>query len=858
MADYFPRLMSRTANITRTRANLYVGYQVFPPAINSYQEETAAMSQAAHDELFSSLSSINSDDFLIGSFLSRTPDQEVFDRITRGIPDFSSQKYPEANNTLNNVHRHLRSGYLNERKRLHFLFVRYPTKTSIQDRFSAQLFNSDPFANTKDSDIATFEQKVFNAIPSSFRPVRTDPSHLDWIFERATTRGLYVPDAPRTGSPTVASGPRSFPEVDLSEAAKGTSILSDFVDRYISDDSDITGIDDSFRSNFRNLDKSDIIAVTRPDSRNEIFPSGMTSYQGVFAISGYPTADDYGFQNFTGIVDQASGLDGDFVMRFSYAPEMLDNDRMNKTLKNIADEDESNTESFLDADDYDAKRNEVAEWHSSVRSEAGPVPMRVTTVFAFGGANLEVTRQRMRSMRRMFNESGFKVIQPTGGQRELFKSMFPCYPFGAILEDLAGTTTAKLLGGYAPLRDYRIGDGVGIPFAVDISHGLGQIVHLDLLNATARGNASIACTGAQGKGKSHFMKSVVAWMNDLLQYSVMLDSQGEWATFASTLRDPEIVHVLNPKVSIDPLKVITEPKRASRVFVDVMLPMLGVRPDSEVAAEFARFCSPEARSVNPERNTARGVLESIAEKKDIVFKPILGVVKSMLNDPSMAALIDPVHMGRITVLPPVSMSSHNIVFLTEGLTLPQKGEHVADMTPSKRYTILVNTLVAMLTSYRFEDVRESCVFVGDEMKFYEGLGVLKPLIQDYDRTGRKVGNFVLAGSQTSGEMESDEYGLIRKRLAFGQEKRINSEGALLWADFEPTPALIHEHLHDTSPLDPENNNLPMEGREGECYFNDGTSLGRLRTLPQLSDARAQKADTRTEHFERFQGEQVVS
>ena len=145
--------------------------------------------------------------------------------------------------------------------------------------------------------------------------------------------------------------------------------------------------------------------------------------------------------------------------------------------------------------------------------------------------------------------------------------MLPCVASDSLVDDLYGVTTANLFGGYAPLRSYRLGDGVGIPFAINIDNAMGQIVHLDLLNATERGNASIALTGAQGRGKSYAMKVISTWMDALRLHLVMLDSQGEWATFASGLTSHEIIDLYNARVSIDPLKVIDDPAAASEMFV---------------------------------------------------------------------------------------------------------------------------------------------------------------------------------------------------------------------------------------------------------------------------------------------------
>lgn len=858
MATYWQHLVKRQGNVLYTAdGNVWVNYILNPPAVNVYDDSTIGRLQSCHEELFRNLQEIDSDDILLGGFLARTPDSEVLGRIVQGIPDYSNRNLPEAKKHIEAVNRQLKSGFLNERQRIYWLSVRYPRRMSFWSRFSARFFETDPHETVTDTGIAKFEQKVFQALPRSVAAVRTQPELLDWVYDRATLRGVFVPDKPhmygRGEGPAIRPGTNGFPEVTIDEAAEGTSLMADFLKRFDEKDPELDFAKSTLRNNFKALMESSVIGVERPDFRSADFPVGATSYQGVLAVSGYPTRMDNMFSGFTSIVDQATGMDGDFVMRLSYAPHMESNAALTKTLKNLQDEDEANTKSTLDRSDYDDRRREVLSYHRAIRDEKSPVPMRVTTIFAFGAANLPDARNGMRAIRTKMGQAGFRTFQPTGGKRELWEAMLPGVAAGTLTNGLAGLTTARLLAGYAPARHYMLGDGVGVPVATNNSNALGQIIHMDLLDATSRGNASITVTGAQGKGKSHLMKALVGWMNDLRQYTIMLDPQGEWATYASQFSSHQIIDLVNPTVSIDPLKLIDDEKIASEMLVDLLIPMFGIPSDSEAAAEFAVFVSPDSRRLHPVRNTTRGVFEDLLARKLPVFAPIRGVIRTMLTTPMMAAFVDPEINGRVVNLPPASMTEHNIVFMTKGLRLPRPGTPLNQMNPLERYTFLVNTAVAKLSAWRFDQVTETGAFVGDEMSFYKGSEVLKPLIQDQDRAGRKFKKFVIAGSQTADEFDQDEYALVRNRFVMGQERRDNSIKALRYAEFEPTERLVETHIHDTSPLDPGNNKKPMAGRAGEGYFNDGVNKGRIQVLPLFLSNRARKADTSAGTFERYTG-----
>lgn len=859
MAEYTSRvaIKRRVRNVVfMSDGTIWVNYLLTPPAVNRYSNESISGVQAANSAFFRDLEHIGSDDYIISGLTVSVGEQEILNRIVSGLPGFSDSAYPEARKQITALRRQIKTGMINERRRVYWLSVRYPAKTSMFERLRAEAFEKDIFEDTSESSLAQFESRVFKTIPKSMHAKRTAPEHMDWLIERSTLRGVMIPEEPVVDVHTVMPSSSSFPPVEFDESASGTALLQDFVARMDADDPDLEAKKESFMANFRGLKDSSIIEVRRPDTTSRSFPKGIVSYQAPFAVTGFPTRMDYGFQNFTALVDQATGMDGDFTIRFNYAEGLKDNTQLNKNLKNMDYDVESNTESELDAADYANRTRELYDFYQARQQEQTPVPMRVAAIFSFGSGNLQTAEERYRAIRTAFSNAGFRVSQPPAGKIDLWELMLPCVASDALVSDLYGITTANLFGGYAPLRSYRLGDGVGIPFAVNIDNAMGQLVHLDLLNATERGNASIALTGAQGRGKSYAMKVISTWMDALRLHLVMLDSQGEWATFASGLTSYEIIDLYNARVSIDPLKVIDDPAAASEMFVSLFLPLLGVKSDSKVASDFTAFVSPQNRQLHKDRNTARGVFEAIARLKDPRFMDIIGSVNQLLKNDMFAALVDPIDRGVVRKLPPADFNHRVVVFLTRGLRLPRSGVEMVDMDLTERYTIMVNTAVAMYTRRHFEGIKSTGAFVGDEMSFYRGLSVLKPLIQDQDRTGRKFGKFVMAGSQTDDEFRDDEYRLVRKRVVMGQETNDNATGSLDWADFDTSPSMVRELVTNTSPLDPDSNNLPMKGRAGEAFFNDGVSKGKIRVLPQLQSSIERLADTSTSKFIRYDGTRV--
>src|SRR5699024_3940563 len=210
-------------------------------------------------------------------------------------------------------------------------------------------------------------------------------------------------------------------------------------------------------------------------------------------------------------VDLATGLDGDFVHRFRFAPELISTQSRNEAIRNLEAEDRANADTELDSAEYDVRRREIQRFDARIRAEENPVPMRINTLFAFGSPSLSRLHDKVRSVHAMFHGSGYRTFSPVGGQAEVWQMMMPGSTRSTIGDDLLCETTADLFGAYAPVRRVGIGDGMGIPIGQSIESRLGDEVYLDLIGATLRGNASIAVTGAQGRGKSHFMKQVVSW-----------------------------------------------------------------------------------------------------------------------------------------------------------------------------------------------------------------------------------------------------------------------------------------------------------------------------------------------------------
>lgn len=887
MADYLPdrqTIVARDGNVVYTGdGNAWVNYLAAGPLVDPYSAESIAAARRAHDILASSLLACDSDDYIISGFLTPVSAQERLNRAVEGLKDFSTDHYPDYAESLRHYVAAIESGHLEERRRVYIISVRVPgLAVSAANRVMAKLTGSNPFAGVDTGKVANFNRQIGEAIPQVMAPVPAPPDILEWARERACLRGV---DLPQFEHSTQAATPPNgaFNDIRIDEAPDSEATVTQFGRRVVAALSSggasldkkqakkIANLSEKSLANyFHSLRKSQVMAISNYAHRGAELPDGPISYQAMAAVGKYATVPDQSINTLTSTVDMALGLDADFTIRIHPADNLADNSKLNETLKTLDREDASNSASIFDTEQYVNEASELLAFSRSRDAEKASRPMKITCLFAFASARLDVLTDRIRDVEKIFAEDGYQLFRPVGGQAELWAAMMPCYPSSSAVTSLAGATTTSQFAAYAPLRRIAVGDGTGFPLGASIENTLGTEVNIDLVNPTARGNASIAISGAQGRGKSYTMKRICGHLTDIGALTVILDGQGEWGTWATRLPSHQIVDLANPTMSIDPLKLIdvesdTGLRQACRMLQALLLPMCNVSPDSEAGAALSRFLTPDYIRGRTMIRSTRALLEHIVGNpgENFALRSAIPTLKRMLADETMGAFVDPRIDGRVKNLPPLEVSARTIVFVTKGLSLPRAGKPEEKMTLGERYTLMANSAVAMVTAWIFDQHRDTSAFVMDEASFYEDLDVLTDLIKTPDRTGRKFGTFVLVGSQTGAELSAPQYKLVRRRICMGQDTLDNAREALEWAGFtnasgRVSDRLVHELVTDTSPLDPSNHNLPAAGRAGECFFNDGTRRGKIKIYPELRKDRERMADTRADRFIRYETAEVAN
>jgi hypothetical protein len=581
-------------------------------------------------------------------------------------------------------------------------------------------------------------------------------------------------------------------------------------------------------------------------------PDGMISYQSVFAVAGYADANDPSSRGFTALVDQATGLDGDFVFRLRPAQYHTSKD-LEGTLKDLAAEQKANSTSSIDDEAYADRFHNIREFGREIRHDGASAKFEVTTIFAFGAPRLDALTKQIRTVTGALESAGYRTFTPTGLVEELWDMMWPCVSSTSLVSDLAGTTTSSLFAEYIPMRFHRVGDRRGIPVGQSIDDILGNDVFFDIHHATEEGNGSMAVTGAQGRGKSHLMKYIVSYMADMKLPAYILDGEGEWATFASTLPSAQVVDLANPTVSVDPLKIMPV-EEACPIIADLFLPLLGVNPDTAEGVRLAGFFDAawvRSRGYTTTRQVLEGIVSPSMKTSDLA--DAIAGIERLLRNRLADAFIDPVINGRVEELPAAEITADTVVFYTKGIALPPAGKTEERMSLRERFGLMANSAVALLTKHFFDKTPGVAAFVLDEASFFDGLDVLSQMIEEPDRKGRKNKKLVIVGSQTGEELSKPEYKLIRRKFCFGQDTTANAVEALTWADFVASPGLVTNLVSDTSPLRHDRNNRPQRGRAGEAFLNDGAARGKIRVFDQMRSDRRAISDTTASRYIRYEG-----
>lgn len=870
MGTHVPPLTKRDRNlIVGEDGSVWCNYLLTGINVNSYRPMTARAAQDSHELLYVALSQLPTSDIALHASRVLVDPMDTYRRITAGIPDWDPNKYRYLESLLNDFHRRCVQGEFAQFDRLYWLQISKPSRRSMPDRLVSTIVETNPLEGVDWSDLDEFEKICFASIPAEFRPVRTTPELVDWAFDRATTRGLTVPvrPEPSNGPPAVTPTEQAYPDVAFDDAAEATALFSTFVDdldRGRDYAKKLTGAQRmrALFGRFRTLKHGKVLAIAHPSGssalpggRTAALPDGAVSYQTMVGIARYPSRFVKDVSDFTYVVDQAIGVDADFTLRIKFSQSDVEIETLAQTEADLVSEGAANAENEFEAFDYDTRRAELRRYHEALRGEPSPRGMQIATIFAFGHNNIDELNSRVAAMMAKFRGKGYRPTIPVGRQKELWAMTVPGSRRTRTGDDLMQQSTARLFSGAMPIRRSYAGDGTGMPLAINKENANGQIILVDLLHATDRGNASIIFTGAQGSGKSAAMKLIFLFVCALNRYSTVVDhsDHGEWAVFARQIARTQIVNAASGQWSMDILKCLASPE-AEVVFLAHYLALFKFDPRCDEGAYLANILRPDFRAARNITSTRR-LIDWLSTSGDREAKTLFRHFNHWASLPYTRAFIDaPPRDAGDPGLPPfdnlAELSSrmesgempYATVFRTSGLPV-YLGKNPDAASDLNRWSAAVYGTIARMTAYRFKQIRGTCVYFGDEIRFLKGNeDVVELLIRAPNNTARKDANIGIFASQ-SAEHFDENYSQVERKAALRQKVKANAEGALKFTDMPVLDTLVDQMMHQTSPADPDNENLTRAGRHGEGWWNDGNTIVRTQFLPIPSTSLARFADT---------------
>lgn len=874
-----------------------------------YSTSRIGDAQAANERLFSALSRLPFTEGLLLGAKAKTPADTIIARSSAGIPNLSPQNYPELLDQYNALYNLVESGERAEYQRIYVLSLGFPTRRSWLESMLSSVAVIDPHRNVNLREIEELERTYFRGLPREFQPARIHPDHVDWVFDRVRQRGITVPNfpAPSSADRAAVPNPHRFADILINKNADTDALYEKFVADVADDNPAIverarrrpplltlfitaiaaiaaavtgslindirpaaiaaalacasaiaagvgfsrsaTAVDarSALAANFRSARYSRSISVHNMQTRCAEFPDGYTSYQTHVAIARYPAADSFEINTFTYLVDQETGLDGDFALRFDFSQDVISKKGIRKFRKELTAEANANIIDELDAEDYAEIGDESRQLRAAVKSAPAARGMRVAAIFSFAHQNREVLEERVDAIMEHFVEHDFTPILPVAAQYDLWQAMMPGSACPQSVEDLKQVTTTKLFGAFLPVRRTVLGDPIGVPVAVNKENALGQIVHIDVLGAADKGNASMLFCASPGGGKSEVIKTLTGFMHDLHRpvHLIDQDPDGEYEVFAHAITAPQVIHVAEPHlstgggVSLDPLKCFA-PADAARIFMDLWMPLLEIRMRSEAAELLSALLDPEYRKTSGIRST-RNLMQTLEGLAGAEARELLAGFNFWSRQPYTHAFIDPIIDGQVVNdgrgYPPFNATSLVVVFRTHKLSVSRGSE---DAKISQQFAAMAYTAIAYLTAQRFNEVPGPCMFAADELKFLKDSPVLSILVEQPDRQARKAGNFVVVAAQLAEDFDSST-SMIHRRAIGRQEKRANAAAAAVLADLPPTEGIVNR-IMEASPLDPDTR-IPLPDRAGEGWYNDGVTAGELKWLGHLLPHRRRYSDT---------------
>lgn len=687
-----------------------------------------------------------------------------------------------------------------------------------------------PRAGVSERELATRREQaaaIQKTIPAPFRAQPVTAAQLTWLHGHAQTRGLYLDlDLPETSEANTTTA-----DHQRTAAALRPALL---------DEGGRTDLDRTARSAWSPLHRK-YLKVVNPDTPE------LTSYQVLLAMADVP-ADGMVFpgSEYLGRVDDA-GVDADWAVRLHVRSRDEVARKNRKAVIGLNDQFQQR-EGELSTGPHDLYRSarDLTELQAKFDADSAEVEVEATTIFAVAAPDPDTASDRAAALISHYAAGDYKIVQPLGGQESLWWAMTPGTPAGRIVREFAQLTTSDNFAAAVPLTCTDLGDPTGPLLGLNISTGQTGVVHHDPAGAATRldVSGSLAVAGELGAGKSVTLKKIAVDTVDRGGRFIAADrtNVGEWATMAASITNASVINILQPEVSLDPLRLFGQ-QTGARVAQSFLTPLLNLTPTSDLGICLAEVLDPDY--LRRHELTSLGQLvqhlqadctlpdaASLGRRVNVFARRDLGRV---IFDPNLRAL---------------SLTARAIIFHTAGLELPEaeelRQEHLFNQMRLERiYGRAMYALIAAIArTICFARRDELALFVVDEAHHVTASPEGQQELRTFVRDGRKHQAAVALGSHDPEADFGDETlrGLIPTRILMRHRDKTLAQRGLRWLDLNPDDEdLVELITQHTSPVGADG--VP-EHRRGEALMRDATgNVGRIRVLQPALPSRREAINT---------------
>ncbi|MFB7512852.1 ATP-binding protein [Streptomyces sp. NPDC056144] len=473
------------------------------------------------------------------------------------------------------------------------------------------------------------------------------------------------------------------------------------------------------------------------------------------------------------------------------------------------------------------------------------VEVQSVTVLTVAGPTPAECDQRAATVQARLKGAHYRLVRPVGGQEELFTLGLPGAPTPAPVRQYVQHELGEDWAMHGALYGQSFGDPTGA--MVGYSQDLGTIspVLLNIADAPVRNaSASFALAGDLGGGKSTLLKLITSSVVDRGGRAIAIDrtKSREWARFARAAAPGrcQIVDAATADMSIDPLRVFTDPAVGARYALSYLTVQLGVGAMTEHGALLKTAVKQAAAAPDPSMARVLDALEETATEdsaRGLRAASLVEWLRVAADEPLAAAVFDP-------DLPPLDLSgdltSDFVVITTTGLTLPPRE---AATNPELLRSQPLEALIGRAVLYLITAIARETAFTDprftllplDETYWLTSSAEGQALIDEIVKDGRKHGAGVGLGCHDVLELgTSTTQGLLAYRFLGRTADPVLAARGLTWLGLPATDEdLLRMVTTDLSPYG-------KPDRAGEFLARDPRmKIGRFKVLipvlPRITD-----------------------